>query len=107
MGTAKQNGQLFSPKFMRVFLEPDEDLESDSVKWTTWFYMSKLHASRDGKDLALELIEDYDGRRVFGMAVVVLMTLLLLSVIWIVEGGDASYVSTVMSYVLTFLAGKG
>jgi len=47
---------------MRVFLKPDEYIESNSVEWTMWFYMSKLHASRDGKDLALELIEDYDGQ---------------------------------------------
>ena len=101
--TAEQSDKLFSPAFMSVFEAPEEYLEKDDIKWTRWLRTQKV--KERGLDLAIELIEDYDAVRVMGMASFILATLLILSVIWLLEGGDASYVASVMSFVLAFLSG--
>lgn len=89
---------------MEVFQLPDEFLESKDAAWTGWLHDQK--ASRPGFDLAIELQEDYNAGRVMGAASLILITLLVLSVVWLIEGGDAAYVSTVMSFVLGFLTGE-
>ena len=102
--TADQNDKLFSPGFIQVFMCPNDYIKHDSTEWTWWFREQK--SKKSGLDLAIELVEDYDTMRVMGIAGLILLTLLVLCVVWLSEGGDAAYVTTVMSFVLGFLTCK-
>lgn len=62
--------------------------------------------AKHNRNLAIELIEEYDPIRVMGVVGLMLLMILLLTAVWLIEGGDASYVSGVMSYVLTFIGGR-
>ncbi|KAL1305729.1 hypothetical protein AAFC00_007315 [Neodothiora populina] len=99
--TAEQNYALFSPTFMKAFENPFMYVGKNDTQWVYWLHKQKT--SDKGLDIAIELIEDYSMFRVMSVAVFILVALLALSIVWIVEGGDASYMATVMSYALSFL----
>lgn len=89
---------------MAAFQKPDRYLKPHSAKWVIWLTNQKV--KEEWLDLAIELKEDYDVTRIMAVAGFVLMSILLLSAIWLIKGGDAAYVSTVMSFVLTFVVGR-
>lgn len=88
---------------MAAFKKPDRYLSPQNTKWVIWLTNQKF--KEEWLDLAIELKKDYDMMRIMAMAGFILMSVLLLSAIWLIEGGDAAYVSTVMSFVLTFVVG--
>lgn len=56
--------------------------------------------------MAVELIEDYMPNRIVFFAGMWLIGIAGLTAAWLIEGGEPGLVSTVMSFVLTFIAGE-
>jgi ABC-type enterochelin transport system permease subunit len=90
---------------MRVLKNPDMYCDRGSTAWVDWIGMVKDNPRFRCLDVAIELKEDYDANRVVLAAGFALLIILILTAVWLVKGGDASYVSGVMSYVLTFVGG--
>lgn len=90
---------------MRVFSDPDLYLETGIQNWMMWFQDENKRRKGAKMTLALEMQEGYDPIRITIMVGLVLVLVLALTATWLIEGGDAGYVSGVMSYVLSFVAG--
>ena len=89
---------------MKFWWNPDELLLKDSVDWIEWIREAKnLHREFD---MAIELIEDYIPERIVFFIGLGLIAIVALTAAWLIKGGDPGNVSTVMSFVLTFVAGK-
>jgi len=89
---------------MKTWNSPDEYLERQSDRWINWVRNAKdLHLDLD---MALELKEDYIPHRIAFVVGLGLLAIAALSAAWLIRGGDPGYVSTVMSFVLSFVAGK-
>lgn len=79
-------------------------MEEESTRWIDWIKGEKRQ-HRDF-DLAIELIEDYIPERIVFFVGVGLIGVIGFTSAWLIVGGDPSYVSTVMSFALTFIAGQ-
>jgi hypothetical protein len=89
---------------MKIWKSPDEYLGLQSNEWINW--VRKAKALREGFDMALELKEDYIPHRITLIVGLGLLAILVLTATWLIRGGDPGNVSTVMSFVLAFVAGK-
>ncbi|KAI5206151.1 hypothetical protein E4T39_02724 [Aureobasidium subglaciale] len=109
------NDKIFSPAFMKIFddpsgslLDPKQHPRDRRVKkymWVKWLWKLRANAVRKKHlDLAIELIEAYDPARVMGGIAIALSVYFTLTITWLAKGGDPSYVSGVMSFVLSILA---
>ncbi|KAI5273423.1 hypothetical protein E4T47_03316 [Aureobasidium subglaciale] len=109
------NDKIFSPAFMRIFDDPSgslldpkqhpRDKRVTKYMWVKWLWERRDDAVRNKHlDLAIELIEAYDPARVMGGIAIALSIYFSLTITWLAKGGDPSYVSGVMSFVLSILA---
>jgi hypothetical protein len=89
---------------MKIWRNPNEQLSKHSIEWIIWIQGAKaLHPEFD---MAIELIEDYIPERIVLFVGFGLIGIVALTSAWLVKGGDPGNVSTVMSFVLGFVAGK-
>lgn len=97
---------MFSPKFMRIWRNPRDELDGamDRYEWNRWLLEQKELV--DELDMAVELIEDYVPERIVLFAGIWLFGIAGLTAAWLVKGGEPGLVATVMSFVLTFIAGE-
>jgi len=91
---------------MKALKDPDMYCDRGSRDWIDWIDKAKRNQRLRGLDIAIELKENYDAERLVLAAGFALSIILVLTAVWLVKGGDASYVSGVMSYVLTFVGGR-
>lgn len=116
-GLADINEKVFSPVFMRAYNNPGQSLidRRDNPddpnlafnSWVGWFWLKRRAFVLDKKvDLAIELVEAYDPDRVLGGIAAALTIYFTLTITWLALGGDPNYVSGVMSFVLSILAGR-
>jgi hypothetical protein len=91
---------------MKALKDPDTYCESGSRDWVDWIGKAKRNPNFPYLDIAVELKENYDAERLVLAAGFALLIILTLTAVWLVKGGDALYVSGVMSYVLTFVGGR-
>jgi hypothetical protein len=89
---------------MKTWKNPDEYLQRQSDEWINWVRKAKV-LYKD-LDMALELKEDYIPHRITFIVGLGLLAIVVLTAAWLIEGGDPGYVTTVMSFVLAFVAGK-
>lgn len=89
---------------MKVWRNPNEQLPRHSDEWVQWI----LGAKRlyEDFDSAIELVEDYVPERIVLFVGFGLLGIVALTAAWLVKGGDPTNVSTVMSFVLGFVAGE-
>lgn len=98
----KQDDDLFSLIFMKIWWNPNKMLNKNSIKWIRWIEGEK---NQHGDfDMAIELIEDYIPERIVLFIGIGLLSIVGITSAWLIKGGDPGYVSTVMSFVLTFIA---
>ncbi|CAL3972858.1 unnamed protein product [Diplocarpon coronariae] len=99
-----QEDDIFSSKFMRIWHNPKEELDGamDRYEWNRWLLQQKALA--DELDMAVELIEDYVPDRIVLFLGMWLIVIAVLTAAWLIEGGEPGLVSTVMGFVLTFIA---
>jgi hypothetical protein len=89
---------------MKIWWKPHDTLSKNSVKWINWIRREKTQ--HGNFDMAIELIEDYIPERIVLFIGFGLLGIVGLTSAWLIKGGDPSYIATVMSFVLTFIAGK-
>lgn len=91
---------------MRIWRNPEEELDGamDLYEWNRWLLRQKN--LKYEFDMAIELIEDYVPERIVFFVGILLIVIAGFTAGWLIVGGDAGNVSTVMSYVLTFIAGE-
>ena len=91
---------------MRIWRNPEEELDGamDRYEWNRWLLRQKNLEYEF--DMAIELIEDYVPERIVFFVGIWLIGIAGLAAAWLIVGGDPGNVSTVMSFVLTFIAGE-
>jgi hypothetical protein len=91
---------------MRIWRNPEEELDGamDGYEWNRWLLRQKNLEYEF--DMAIELIEDYVPERIVFFVGIWLIGIAGLTAAWLIGGGDPGNVSTVMSFVLTFIAGE-
>ncbi len=72
-------------------------------EWVDWF--SRFKADDRGKTVGLEFQEGLWAEKLALIAVLITVAIIVVSVIWVVQGGDLQTVFTVMGFVLTGAAG--
>lgn len=91
---------------MRIWRNPEEELDGamDWYEWNRWLLRQKNLEHEF--DMAIELIEDYVPERIVFFVGIWLIGIAGLTAAWLIVGGDPGSVSTVMSFVLTFIVGE-
>jgi hypothetical protein len=91
---------------MRIWRDPEEQLDGalDRYEWNRWLLQQKYLEIEF--DMAIELIEDYVPDRIVFFVGIWLIGIAGLTAAWLIRGGEPGNVSTVMSFVLTFIAGE-
>ena len=72
--------------------------------WVDWF--SSFKADDRGKTVGLEFKEGLWAEKLAAIAIAITTAIIVVSIVWVVKGGDLQTVFTVMSFVLTGAAGK-
>jgi hypothetical protein len=91
---------------MKALTDPDMYCKRGSTDWVDWIDKAKRNRNFPYLDIAIELKENYNAERLVLAAGFALLIILALTAVWLVKGGDVSYISGVMSYVLTFVGGR-
>lgn len=101
-----QEDDTFSSDFMRIWHNPKEELDGamDRYEWNRWLLQQK--ALSPDLDMAIELVEDYVPDRIVLFASIWLIGIAGLTAAWLIKGGEAGLVATVMSFVLNFTVGE-
>ncbi|KAL6716105.1 hypothetical protein ACLMJK_005671 [Lecanora helva] len=97
---AKNNPNNHS--FMHAVHHPDH-IRPDH-EWVDWFIQFK--DDDRGKTVGLEFAEGLWAEKLAIIAIVITIAIIVVSIVWVVEGGDLQTVFTVMSFVLTGAAAE-
>ena len=73
-------------------------------KWVDWFVDFKAENPR--KTVGLEFQEGLWTEKLAIVAILITLAIIVVSIVWVVRGGDLQTVFTVMSFVLTGAAGE-
>ena len=73
-------------------------------EWVDWF--TDFKAQDRGKTVGLEFKEALWAEKLAIVAILITVIIVVVSVVWVVKGGQLQTVFTVMSFVLTGAAGK-
>ncbi|KAL8737814.1 MAG: hypothetical protein Q9181_001305 [Wetmoreana brouardii] len=88
--------------FMHAYHHPDR-IRRDH-EWVDWF--SQLKDENAEQTVGLEFVEGLWAEKLVAIALLMTIAIIVVSVVWVVEGGNLQTVFTVMSFVLTGAAGK-
>jgi hypothetical protein len=88
-------------QFMHAYHHPDQ-IRPDH-RWVDWFVDFDANDKRPN---GLEFIEGLWADKLAAVAVIFSVAIVVISVVWVVKGGNLQTVFSVMGFVLTFLAGK-
>lgn len=72
--------------------------------WVDWFV--RLRASDPNKTHGLEFVEGLWAEKLAFVAILITIAIIVVSIVWVVEGGQLQSVFSVMSFVLTGAAGE-
>ena len=78
-------------------IRPDHD-------WVDWF--TRFKADDRGKTVGLEFQEGLWAEKLALIAILITIAIIVVSIVWVVEGGELQTVFTVMGFVLTGAAGE-
>ncbi|KAL9589462.1 MAG: hypothetical protein Q9203_001755 [Teloschistes exilis] len=91
-----------SHTFMHGYHHPDR-VRRDHI-WVDWFTQFKDENPK--QTIGLEFVEGLWAEKLVAIALVITIAIIIVSVVWVVKGGELQTVFTVMSFVLTGAAGK-
>ena len=69
-------------------------------------YFTELKADAHGKEVGLEFQEGLWAEKLAIIAILITVAIVVVSIVWVVRGGDLQTVFTVMGFVLTGAAGE-
>lgn len=72
--------------------------------WVDWFTQFKEENPK--QTIGLQFVEGLWAEKLVAIALLITVAIIIVSVVWVVKGGDLQTVFTVMSFVLTGAAGK-
>ena len=72
--------------------------------WVDWF--TEFKAGERGKPVGLEFQEALWAEKLAIIAILITIAIIVVSIVWVVRGGDLQTVFTVMGFVLTGAAGE-
>ena len=72
-------------------------------EWVDWF--TGFKADDRGKTVGLEFKESLWAEKLALIAILITIAIIIVSIVWVVRGGDLQTVFTVMGFVLTGAAG--
>ena len=72
--------------------------------WVDWF--TDFKASERGKPVGLEFEEGLWAEKLAIIALLITLAIIVVSIVWVVKGGDLQTVFTVMGFVLSGAAGE-
>ena len=73
-------------------------------EWVDWF--TRFKADDQGKTVGLEFQEGLWAEKLAIIAILITIAIVVVSIVWVVKGGNLQTVFTVMSFVLTGAAGR-
>ena len=73
-------------------------------EWVDWF--TEFKASDRGKPVGLEFQEGLWAEKLAIIAIMITIAIIIVSIVWVVRGGQLQTVFTVMSFVLSGAAGE-
>ena len=73
-------------------------------EWVDWF--SEFKAQDRGKTVGLEFQEALWAEKLAIIAILITIAIVIVSIVWVLKGGQLQTVFTVMGFVLTGAAGK-
>ena len=73
-------------------------------EWVDWF--ADFKANDRGKTVGLEFQEGLWAEKLAAIAILITIAIIVVSIVWVVKGGDLQTVFTVMGFVLTGAAGE-
>ena len=73
-------------------------------EWVDWF--TEFKASERGKPVGLEFQEGLWAEKLAIIAILITIAIIVVSIVWVVRGGQLQTVFTVMGFVLSGAAGK-
>ena len=73
-------------------------------EWVDWF--TDFKASDRGKPVGLEFQEGLWAEKLAIIAILITIAIIIVSIIWVIRGGQLQTVFTVMGFVLTGAAGE-
>ncbi|KAI4251560.1 MAG: hypothetical protein LQ352_004773 [Teloschistes flavicans] len=91
-----------SHTFMHGYHHPDR-VRRDHV-WVDWFTQFKDENPK--QTIGLQFVEGLWAEKLVAIALLITLAIIIVSVVWVVKGGNLQTVFTVMSFVLTGAAGK-
>ena len=98
--TAKDDPNSHS--FMHAVHHPDRIRPAH--EWVDWF--TEFKASDQGKSVGLEFQEGLWAEKLAIIAILITIAIIIVSIVWVVRGGQLQTVFTVMGFVLSGAAGK-
>jgi hypothetical protein len=88
-------------QFMHAYHHPDQ-IRPDH-QWVDWFVEFDTNDQRPN---GLEFVEGLWADKLAAVAVILSVAIIVVSIVWVLKGGSLQTVFTVMSFVLTFVAGE-
>ncbi len=73
-------------------------------EWIDWF--TEFKSSERGKPVGLEFQEGLWAEKLAIIAILITITIIIVSIVWVVRGGQLQTVFTVMGFVLSGAAGE-
>ena len=73
-------------------------------EWVDWF--CRFKDENPDSTIGLEFVEGLWAEKLVAIALLITVAIVVVSIVWVVKGGDLQTVFTVMSFVLTGAAGK-
>jgi hypothetical protein len=86
---------------MHAYHHPD--LIRPDHRWVDWFVELDTNDQRPN---GLEFVEGLWADKLAAVAVTLSVAIIVVSIVWVLKGGSLQTVFTVMSFVLTFVAGE-
>lgn len=90
-----------SKEFMHAYHHPEQIRSSH--RWVDWFVEFDAN---DDRTNGLEFVEGLWANKLAAIAVVFSVAIIVVSIVWCLKGGQLQTVFSVMSFVLSFVAGE-
>jgi hypothetical protein len=90
-----------SKEFMHAYHHPEQIRSSH--RWVDWFVEFDAN---DDRTNGLEFVEGLWANKLAVIAIVFSVAIIVVSIVWCLKGGQLQTVFSVMSFVLSFVAGE-
>lgn len=73
------------------------------LEWVDWF--TRFKDDNPDQTVGLEFVEGLWAEKLVAIALLITIAIIMISIVWVIEGGQLQTVFTVMGFVLTGAAG--